>query len=62
MTSAAAVILFHAGRFEAKTFGEGHTADRHQHDVRFHGLGGAAGGGLDFHFQRLAGGVDAGDF
>ena len=59
---AAAVILFHTGRFEAETIGEGHTADRHQHDVRFDGLGGATSGGLNFHVQRLCGGVDAGNF
>ena len=36
---AAAISLFYADGFEAKSFGEGHPADRHQHDVGLHRLG-----------------------
>ena len=60
---AAAIILLHADRFEAKSFSERHTANRHQNDVGFHRLGRAAARcRFDFDLQRLAGVVDRSDF
>src|ERR1700722_3874048 len=38
----AAIVLFHADAFEAKTFGVRHATDRHEHDIGVDGLRSAA--------------------
>ena len=60
---AAAIVLLHAGGFEAEAFGVGHAPDRDQHDIGFERLRcAAARGRLDLYLERLAGGIDRGDF
>jgi len=56
------VVERNAGFLQPKAFGVGHASDADQHDIGFDRLRSAAGRRLNLDAERLARGVDGGNF